>query len=262
MSSTPSRIVSLAPSNTEILCALGLLDRLVGVDRGSDYPPEVQRLPRVGRELDIDVAKVAELKPDLVVASLSVPGMQRNLPGLDACGLRYVVIDPKSLGDVLESILTLGEITGRSDAAQALVQQLSERMDQTAALVSGASTRPRVYWEWWPKPLITPGRRNWMTDIVEMAGGINVFGEFDRESVTVDEDMVFTRQPEVIIASWCGAEKLVDREKIKGRRGWGILPAVRSDRVYVVEEATFGRPAPRLVDGLERVARLLHPELY
>ncbi len=262
MAETPNRIVSLAPSNTEILGALGLADRLVGVDNRSDYPPEVQRLPKVGRELEIDVERVAELQPDLVVASLSVPGMERNLPRLERSGLRYVVIDPKSLGDVLDSILSLGEVTGRSDVARILVQQLGDRMDAVAALVSEAPSRPRVYWEWWPRPFITPGRRSWVTDMIEMGGGVNVFGDLERESATVDEDLIFTQQPEVIVASWCGAEKLVDLAKIKGRRGWEILPAIQQDRVYVVEEAPFGRPGPRLVEGLERIARMIHPEMF
>ncbi len=261
MTETPARIVSLAPSNTEILCALGLMDRLVGVDRRSDYPPEVKRLPKVGPELEIDVEKVAELDPDLVVASLSVPGMERNLPKLERRGLRYVVIDPKSLADVLDSILSLGETTGRSEQAEELVRQLGDRMDRIASLAARATTRPRVYWEWWPKPLITPGRISWITDMIDMAGGVNVFGDIDRESLRIDEDVLFTRQPEVIVASWCGAEKLVEREKILSRRGWDILPAVRNDRVYVVEEEPFGRPGPRLVEGLERVVRMVHPEL-
>lgn len=262
MTEAPSRIVSLAPSNTEILCALGLLDRLVGVDNRSDYPPEVQELPKVGRELEIDVARVAELKPDLVVASLSVPGVERNLPKLEAQGLPYVVIDPKSLGDVLGSLLSLGEVTGRQELAERLVQELGERMDRTASLVSEAPARPRVYWEWWPKPLITPGRLSWITDMIEMAGGINIFAEFDQESLPVDEDMVFTRQPEVIVICWCGAERLVSPERIRARRGWDLLPAGQRDRIYVVEEAPFGRPGPRLVEGLERVARMVHPELF
>jgi len=262
MDKTPSRIVSLAPSNTEILWALGLGDRLVGVDSRSNYPPEVRRLPRVGKGLDIDVGTVAELKPELVVASLSVPGMERNLPKLETQRLRYVVIDPKSLGDVLQSILDLGEVTGRVVEAQRLVQQLGDRMDVVASRVSEASARPGVYWEWWPRPLITPGRKSWITDMIEMAGGVNVFGDQDRESVNIDEDMVFTRSPEVIVASWCGAEKMADRERIKGRRGWQILPAVQNDRVYAVEEESFGRPGPRLVEGLEAVARMLHPEMF
>jgi len=262
MNETPSRIVSLAPSNTEILCALGLADRLVGVDDHSDYPPEVQQLPRVGRELEIDAERVSRLRPDLVVASLTVPGMERNLPKLQSEGLRYVVIDPKSLEDVLGSICTLGEVTGRSAAAQQLVQRLGDGMERIAARVARASARPRVYWEWWPKPLITPARLSWVTDMIDMAGGVNIFGEFDRESLRVDEDMVFSRQPEVIVISWCGAEKLVDKQRIRERRGWDVVPAIRDDRVYVVAEAPFGRPGPRLLDGLERMARMFHPELF
>jgi iron complex transport system substrate-binding protein len=259
---TPSRIVSLAPGNTEILYALGLGDRLVGADEQSDYPPEARALPKVGGTMNVDVERVAALKPDLVVASLSIPGTQRTLARLEQRGFRHTTVDPKNLADVLGSILALGETTGRDEAASALVAELSARMEAVAEVVAPAMARPRVYWEWWPKPFITPGRGSWVTDLIEMAGGVNVFGELEQESVTIDEDMVFTRMPEVIIASWCGAERLVEREKILSRRGWDITAAVRNERVYVVDEEPFGRPGPRLMDGLELVARILHPELF
>ena len=262
MKQLQSRIVSLAPGNTEMLYALGLGGRLVGVDNQSDYPAEAQRLSKVGDTMEIDLARVAELAPDLVVASLSIPGMERNLRKLEAEGLNCTIVDPKSLADVLSAILSLGEITGREGAANDLVAELSVRIEQVAERVDFTTSRPSVYWEWWPKPLMSSGRHNWVTDLIEMAGGTNIFGDMEQETFTLDEDMVFTREPEVIIASWCGAERLVEREKIMSRRGWDILPAVRSDRVYVVDEEPFGRPGPRLVDGLERIARILHPDLF
>jgi iron complex transport system substrate-binding protein len=262
MKEAPSRIVSLTPGNTEVLYALGLGDRLVGVDDQSDYPLEARELPTVGGTMNVDLAKVAALRPDLVVASLGVPGTQRNLDRLEQQGIPSFTVDPKSLADVLGCILSLGEKTGREEAASGLVAELSARMEAVAELVAPAPARPRVYWEWWPKPFITPGRGSWVTDLIEMAGGVNVFGEMEQESVTIDEDMVFTRMPDVIIASWCGVERLVERDRIMSRRGWEILSAVQTGRVYVVEEDPFGRPGPRLMEGLERVARILHPELF
>lgn len=262
MSGSPSRIVSLTPGNTEILYAIGLGDRLVGADDQSDHPAEARRLPKVGGTMEIDVGKVAGLKPDLIVATPSIPGLERKLRKLEELGFSHIAIDPKSFADVLSSIVALGEATGREEAANELVVEMGARMEAVAEVVAGASWNPKVYWEWWPKPLISPARYNWLTDLIEMAGGVNVFGEFEKDTVTVDEDMVFARMPEVIIASWCGVERMVERERIMSRRGWEILPAVQSERVYVVEEEPFGRPGPRLVEGLERVARILHPDLF
>ena len=127
--SSPRRIVSLSASNTEILCALGLDEQLVGVDTWSDYPPSVKALPKVGRELDIDVAAVAALRPDLVVACLSVPGMERNIPRLEEAGLPYVAVAPVGLESIFDNIRRLGEATGRQQQAADLVDRLQGRLE-------------------------------------------------------------------------------------------------------------------------------------
>src|SRR5919206_2852386 len=115
------RIVSIAPSNTEILHALGLGRRIVGVDSWSDYPPRVLKLPRLGSDLRVDVARVAELQPDLVVASLHVPGMEDNLPGYEAAGLAYLALGGRGLDGVWQDMRVVGEYLGRSDRAEALI---------------------------------------------------------------------------------------------------------------------------------------------
>jgi len=262
MSEKASRIVSLAPSNTEILCTLGLADRLVGVDSDSDYPPEVQHLPKVGRGMEIDTTRVAELKPDLVVATLGAPGMERIISRLEGQGLRCLTLAPKSLGEVMDSFLLVGEATGREEAARRMMDRMNETIERVAVAAAESESRPSVYWEWWPKPLVTAGRLSWITDMIEMAGGVNVFAELDQESPAIDEDLVFGKTPDVMVACWCGAERPPDREKLKARRGWGIVPAVQHDRVYTVEDFPFDRPGPRLAEGLELVARILHPELF
>ncbi|MCL4370753.1 MAG: cobalamin-binding protein [Chloroflexi bacterium] len=262
MSEKASRIVSLAPSNTEILCALGLADRLVGVDADSDYPPEVQWLPKVGRGMEIDTARVAELKPDLVVATLGAPGMERVVSRLEGQGLRCLTLAPRSLGEVIESFLLVGEAVGCQGVARQMVDGMNETIERVATLAAESESRPSVYWEWWPKPLVTAGRLSWMTDMIEMAGGVNAFAELDQESPAIDEDLVFGKRPDVMIASWCGAERQPKVEMLKARRGWEIVPAVQRDRVYTLGEFPFDRPGPRLAEGLELVARVLHPELF
>ncbi len=262
MDDTASRIVSLAPSNTEILCALGLTDRLVGVDADSDYPPEVQHLPKVGRGMEIDTVRIAELKPDLVVAILGAPGMELVVARLEGQGLDCLTLAPRSLGDVMESFLLVGQATGCEAAAQRMVDEINEAVERVATLAAEAESRPFVYWEWWPKPLVTAGRLSWITDMIEMAGGVNVFAELEQESPAIDEDLVFSKKPDVMIASWCGAERQPDVEKLKSRRGWEMVPAMQQDRVYTLGDFPFDRPGPRLAEGLELLARILHPELF
>ena len=262
-SSPPRRIVSLAPSNTELLFALDLGDRVVGVDDDSDHPAAVAGLPRVGRDLQIDVERVAVLQPDLVLASLSVPGMERNVAALAARGLPFVTLNPTSLEGVLATIRRVGELAGAEEAAAALLDGLERRIAVVRAATARLphAQRPGVYWEWWPRPAISPGRRSWVTDLLALAGGRNLFDAVEATSCVVDGAAVRAADPEVAIACYCGARRLVAPEKLAARPGWASLRATRGRRLYALLEASFGRPGPRLVDGLELLCGLLHPGL-
>lgn len=255
----PRRIVSLSASNTEILAALGLTRRIVGVDNWSDYPPAVRTLPKVGRDLDVDVDKVAALEPDLVVACLSVPGMERNIPRLEAAGLPYIAPKPVGLDTIFDNVRLIGRATGRATRAEGLVAEMHARMEAARRAVDPARRRPRVYWEWYPKPLVAAAGRSWMTPLIEMAGGENVFADIDQESVKPDLAEVLARKPDVIVACWCGARTLPKPSRIASRPGWEESEAVQAGRVYVVPEALFARPGPRLAEGLELLARHLFP---
>lgn len=259
--SSPQRIVSLSASNTEILCALGLTEQLVGVDSWSDYPPAVQALPKVGRELAIDMAAVAALQPDLVAACLSIPGMEGNIAHLEAAGLPYVAVEPVGLESIFDNIIRLGEATDRRDQAAALVEQMQRRMAAVQQRAAKRTERPRVYWEWYPQPLVAATGKSWMTRIIAMAGGENIFADRAEESAKVQVEEVLARRPDVILACWCGARTPPTAERVAARPGWEQATAVQSGRVHVLPEAYFARPGPRLADGLELLAALLHPIL-
>jgi iron complex transport system substrate-binding protein len=258
----PGRIVSLVASNTEIVCALGLPERLVGLDNFSDYPPEVQHLPRVGRDLEIDAGKVAALEPDLVLASLSVPGMERNLAGLEAAQLKFIPVRPVGWEGLWRTIQEVATACGVPERAVALVTELKARTTTIAERMRSVTDRPRVYWEWWPKPPITAGGPSWITEMCRLAGGLNCFADLDIESRTVEADAVRERDPEVVVLCWCGAHKLPDPTMVAQRPGWQTISALKTGRVHAVLEPHFGRPGPRLIDGLEELARLLHPERF
>jgi iron complex transport system substrate-binding protein len=248
----PRRIVAVGPSNTEILHALGLGRRVVGVDRWSDYPPRVQRLPRVGSDLRVDIAKVAELHPDVVVCSLHVPGMEANLPLLERAGMTYVAVGGVGLSGVWEDIRAIGHWLRREARAEALVQHMQAAMARAARVGKGA----RVHWEWSAHPVVA-GRRSWITELLQLVGAENAYVDLDVESVRVTLDEVLRRQPDVVVACWCGVRRLPSSELVLRRPGWNAVDAFNAGRVAVLSEAYFGRPGPRLVQGLEQLAAVL-----
>ncbi|MBV9582040.1 MAG: cobalamin-binding protein [Chloroflexi bacterium] len=248
-----ARIVSVGPSNTEILHALGLGRRIVGVDRWSDYPPRVQTLTSVGSDLRVDVPTVVNLRPDLVVASLHVPGMEANVPAFESAGLAYVAVGGVGLNGVWDDLRVIGHYVGRSSRAEALVARMQTSM---AALPVERARRPRVHWEWSAHPVIAGGR-SWITELLELAGAENVYADLDVESVRVSYAEVVARQPDVVVACWCGVRRLPTVEKILARPGWQTMRAFQRRQVAVLSEAYFGRPGPRLVEGLEQLRTLL-----
>lgn len=260
----PERIVSLCPSNTEILFALGLEERVVGVDSHSDYPPEVKKLPKVGPDLRINMEKVKALEPDLVVASLTVPGMEKNIEALEKMKLPYVVLNPQSIGETLESILTLGEITGALKEAHTIIEKINQTIESIKSEAEKARYKPRLYWEWWPKPLIAACRLSWVNDMSEISGGLNIFSHFEKTSSIIDDSEILKQDPDIALICWCGdkMQKRMSEDKIFRRHGWGSIKAIRDKRVYCIPECLFGRPGPRIIDGLEMLSRIVHPEIF
>lgn len=253
----PRRIVSVCPSNTETLWALGLADRVVGVDDCSDFPADVATKERVGLDLQIDADKVAALQPDLVVASLSVPGMETVVKGLEARKLPLLVLNGKSLDEVWADIATVGERTDRVREATELVHALKKRVEAVRARCEAAEPL-RLYLEWWPRPLIVPARDSWFNDMAEAVGGANVFADRPGESCKVEERDVFAADPDHVLLCWCGTlQRKQDPAKVRTRPGWAELRAVREGKVAALDEGLFGRPGPRVVDGIETLARVV-----
>lgn len=256
------RLVSITPSNTEIVWALGIEHLLVGVDDHSDFPPEVvDKLPKVGPDLQVDMDLVESLKPDLVLASLSVPGMERNVQELEQRKLPYVVLNPLRLDDVWDNIRTVGRLTGYEDRATELIAELQDRLNRVQRFCSpSVADKPiRVFWEWWPRPLITPGKHSWINDVCRLVGAINIFEDLDVTSRPVEAADVIGRNPDAICMCWCGSlQPAMDPAKVCRRTGWQDLEAVRNNRIYALPEQLFGRPGPRLVEGIEMLAGILH----
>jgi iron complex transport system substrate-binding protein len=246
------RIVSHTGSNTEIVCALGCADLLVGVDDHSDFPVEVVRaLPRIGPDLGVDVERVKALEPDLVLTSLTVPGHERVVAALERAGLPLLVLSPRSLADVYGDVERIARALGVEERGRALASRMRDELRAPADAPAARPPACPILVEWWPKPVIVPGKRSWVTDMLAIAGGVNPWADRDCESTPVGDDEVVAAAPRAIVVSWCGVEPEKLRPDVVRRRdAWRGVPAIAEDRVYCVPEAWMGRPGPRLVDGV------------
>jgi iron complex transport system substrate-binding protein len=238
---------------------LGLTDLLVGVDDFSDWPESVKSLPKLGPDLSINLDLVEELKPDLVLASLSVPGMEKNIEGLAARNIPHIVLNPQSLADIENDLMITANALNMPDRGQQASSQFRSRLENFKQKSANSDWSPKLYWEWWPKPVFTPGSINWLTEVSEAAGGENVFKDVELASVQTDWNDVKSRNPDYICVAWVGVRKQkVKKELITNRPGWEELDAVKNDRILILEEELYCRPSPRLLDGLEKLHRLLH----
>jgi iron complex transport system substrate-binding protein len=255
----PRRIVSLVPGVTEILFAIGAQDSLVGVTDFCDYPPEARRKTHVGDMLAPNLETLVSLKSDLVVATRS-GNREETFDQLKRLGLPvYLVDEPPSLTEVLRLVGGLGELTGRRAAAATVTAGLERRVAAVRGRVAGRP-RPRVLYVLWPEPLIVPGRGALVSELIAAAGGESVTADQGQGYPRMSLEAAVGRSPEVIILARHGAGT-----GPAAREQWQrleSLPAIRSGRLYAADGDLLHRYGPRVVDGLELLARLIHPEAY
>ncbi len=260
-SPSPRRIISLAPSLTEVLFAVGAGAQVVGVTEFCNYPPEAAARPKVGGITPdtINLERILELAPDLVLSSGD--GQDPALANLARLGIATRVLPAESLEEVMGTIDEVGALSGHAERARRLRAELEGRVDRIRGLVSRLPTpRVRVFYQVWDRPLMTTGR-SYVSELIEIAGGENVFGDLTQAFPQVSEEAVLVRDPEVILIPSQHREP-VRLEDVRRRPGWDRLSAVRSGRVHLLPGDPISRPGPRLVEVLETMARLLHPELF
>ena len=252
------RLVSTSCSNTEIVCALGCGRFLVGVDDDSNYPQEIlASLPRVGRDLDIDIKSVAALKPDLVLASMTVPGHEKVVAGLQDAGLDCIFPSPLSLADVYRDVRDIAGRLGVEERGETLVQDMHQAIVNAAA-GAFSSRGQRILIQWWPKPIMAPGARSWCQDLLEAVGGDNAASGHDRACVELSDEDVLELNPDAIVISWCGVEPIKYRPKVLYENpAWSQLKCIVERRVFCIPECYLGRPGPRLAGGAQQLARVL-----
>ena len=240
------RIVSLAPSNTEILYALGRGKNIIATTRFCDYPPDAKKKTKIGGWLDIDLLQVKKMNADLVLTSTSV--QEKIVQEARRLNLNLVHVDPRRLQEIYDSILTLGELTEKHLAAEKLVEDMEKKIENISRKALPGK-KPRVYIEEWHKP--PTGSGNWVPELVALAGGKYELISPGKLSKMVTTAEVKNYNPEIIILSLCGFGKKVNVEIITKREGWEQLNAVRTKRVYAIDDSLLNRPGPRLVQGLQ-----------
>ena len=290
------RIVSLLPAATEIVGILGQLDRLVGVSHECDYPPEVNAKPRVtccpiheaalpsaaidgwvgetlastGTLYSMDEPLLRRLKPDIILTQRlcdvcavgygTVTAFAATLPGPP----QVVNLEPSCLADIFENIRCVARILGVPERGVAAVAALVERVEAVRARLSEAKHRPRCFLMEWIDPPFCSG--HWGPELVELAGGEETLGLKGKDSARIRWEQVLEAQPEVIVLACCGHKPertLDDLPILRQYPGWKSLPAVQHGRVYVVDgSAYFSRPGPHIVDSLEILAEILHPDRF
>ena len=261
--SIPQRIISLAPSNTEILFALGLGDRVVGVTEFCDYPEAAKAKPKIGGFTTVDMESVVALEPDLILAGNI--HQDETIPKLESLGLTVFALAPQTVDGVLENITLVGEITGSSQEAAQLVASLEARIkaitDQTDSL--SESQRPGVFYILWHDPLMTVGSEARIHELIVKAGGINIAQDLTGDYPTISLEAVILANPQVIIAgSGHGTGEDSTFQFAKTEPILEDTDARRHGRVYEIDADLPSRPGPRIVDALEELARLIHPEIF
>lgn len=257
----PEKIVSLAPSNTEIVYALGLEDRLAGVTKYCDYPEAAKSKPQVGGFATVDIEKVVEIQPDLILATGK--HQEKIVPALERLGFTTLIIAPKTIDEVMAAISLIGQATGAEDRAAHLVGEMRARVkavtDETDALTE--AQRPGVLYILWHDPLMTVGPGAIISDLVEKAGGINIAGDLDDDYPKMSLEAVIIANPQVIIAGGGhGTGQNLPFDFAMSESRLEAVAARKNGRVYRINADLVSRPGPRIVEGLEEMARLLRAE--
>jgi len=259
---TPRRIISLAPSNTEILFALGLADNIVGVTDYCNFPPEAKKKERIGGFSTVDLEKVISLSPDLVLAADI--HAQTVVPELERRGITVRTLAPKTLAEVLAGIALVAVFTDKAEEASQLVTEMEWRIKAVAEKVEllPEDEKPSVFYLTWHDPLWTLGTGTITHELIQKAGGINIFADLDGHKTT-NLETIIARNPRVIIAcTGHGSAKDSPVRWAETEDRLREIDARKNSRVYQVDADLVTRPSPRIVDGLELLAKFIHPEIF
>ena len=259
----PVRIVSLAPSITEMLFGIGAGDLVVGRTDYCDYPPEVLDLPSIGgfSASSISIETIISLEPDLVIGGTTWQG--EVIDALDSAGIPAFVLQRETVGGTLETLQLLGFITDHSKEASELVASMQARIDAVVETVARIPEEERVtvFYEVWHEPLMTTTSQTFIGEMLELAGGINVFGDLEETYPSISAETIIDLDPLIIIGPSSHGDQLTV-EMISAREGWGDMTAVKNEAIYIIEGAVISHTGPRIVDALDLIAAALYPGYF
>jgi len=257
----PTRIVSLVPSVTESAFALGGEARIVGVSDFCDWPPAARAKPRVGGMVNPSLETLVALKPDLVVGT-DEGNREETFVQLQRLGIPVYIVHAHRISEMYDLIARVGALTGRRDAVGPLVTGIQRRIDAVRAAVK-ARPAPRVLYVLWPDPLLVPGRDSHLTEMIELAGGRSITGGEPVSYVRFSIEAAVARAPEVIVlADHSTGASTAGRAAPEKWQALTSVPAIRAGRLYSVDLSVLHRYGPRVPEGLELLARMIHPEAF
>jgi iron complex transport system substrate-binding protein len=254
----PKRIISLSPSNTEMVYFLGLEDRLIGVTTYCNYPPDALNKPQVSEYSNVDIEKVFSLQPDLILAD----DIQKTevIPALEKLNIPVLGIVAPNLDQLLSDIDLIGRVTGIQNKASVLGKSLKQQIKDVEAKTTSA-VKPRVFFVTWHDPLWTVGKGTMIDDLIVKAGGVNIASDLEGNA-TISLETAIQRNPEIIVVLSSMGDQAVSYHFLKNEPRFQVTDALKNNRVYQVDSDIYGRTTPRIIHGLEELAILIHPELF
>jgi iron complex transport system substrate-binding protein len=249
-----TRIVSLAPANTEIAYAIGAGDKMVAGTSYDDYPEEATSLPKVGDFANPNVEKIASYDPELVLAAGGIQNKLRSK--LEDLGMTVYVVDPTTYDGTIATIENVGKLAGAEEGTAAVVDEMTAAKEEVQAKVSGL-TPATTFLEIYSKPLMTAGADTFIDDMIAIAGGENIGAQAGSGFPSFSTEVLMKDDPQVYIAD---SGSMSEPGEINKRAGFGELTAVKDGKVYVIEDSIIARPGPRLADGLRQLLTMIHPE--
>ncbi len=252
----PQRIVSLSPSNTEILYAIGMDSRIVGVTTYCNYPEAALKCEKIGGFSDPNLEMIIALEPDLVVAE-SIHSLL--IPSLEKAGITVLAVEPKRLLDISGAVEVIGRATGNRAEASRLAGKIRDKIEQIRSRVAGVENNPLVYFEIWHEPPMTAGPGTLIDDLITVCGGVNLAGDAATSYPEISEEVIFLRNPEVIVYPESHGDAAINPMNREG--GWQKLKAVQSGRVESINPDIVSRAGPRVIEAMDALLSIIHPEL-
>ena len=270
LTSLPQRIISLAPACTQILFAIGDGNKVVGVTDYDNYPYNFSAWIAAGNMTSIggystpNMEAIASLHPDLIVSDNINDALLPNMRSLE---YKVIVINPTSINGIYQDITMVGKATGAQTKATSVIANITSTISNIQAKIAAANiaTKPKVYYEVWSDPLMSAGSTTWINDVINKAGGVNIFANETQQYPTVASETIVSLNPDVILLPTnmgTGTPFYGTVQDVKSTPGWNTISAVKNDKVYVIDQDVFAEPGPRVADQVYDVAQCLYPQLF